>query len=118
MTLIRKLEPVLWMLFGAGGFAAALILPGLFFMVAIGMPLGLFGDSLATFQRMRILFGGLVGQKLLAIVCTLVFWHAAHHLRHFAFDLGLHRFQLPLSYGLYGLALLGTLATVALVGAL
>jgi len=118
MTLIRKLEPVLWMLFGAGGFAAALILPGLFFAVAIAMPLGLFGDPLETFLRVRMLFANPVGKGLLIAVLSLVFWHAAHHLRHFAFDIGLHKFQAPLSFGLYGLALLGTVAAFAVVGGL
>jgi fumarate reductase subunit D len=118
MTLIRKLEPIFWMLFGAGGFLASLVLPGLFFMVVIGMPLGLFGDPFTTFVRMSTLFGNPVGKAVLIAVISLVFWHSAHHLRHFAFDIGLHKLQLPLSYGLYGLALAGTIATFAVVGAL
>jgi fumarate reductase subunit D len=118
MTLIRKLEPIFWMLFGAGGFLGALVLPGLFFMVAIGMPLGLFGDPFMTFVRMSTLFGNPVGKMLLIAVISLVFWHAAHHLRHFAFDLGLHGLQVPISYGLYGLALAGTIVSIAVVGSL
>jgi len=118
MKLIRKLEPIFWMLFGAGGFLGSLILPGLFFMIVIGMPLGLFGDPFTTFVRMSTLFGNPVGKALLVAVISLVFWHAAHHLRHFAFDIGLHRFQAPLSFALYGLALAGTVVTFAVVGAL
>ena len=57
---------------------------------------------------MRVLFGNPLGQLFLATLVSLIFWHAAHHLRHFALDLGLHKVQIPLSYGLYGLALLGT----------
>ena len=118
MRLIRALEPLWWLLFGAGGFAAALFLPALLFVLAFAFPLGWFGDSTETFLRFKQLFANPIGKTLLILVISLTFWHAAHHLRHFAIDLGFQNQQTPVSYLLYGLALVGTLATIAIVSAL
>lgn len=118
MNLIHRLEPVFWMLFGAGGFLSALFLPGLVLGVLILFPLGVFGDSVETFQRMRTLFSNPVGQLLLIAIVSLSFWHAAHHTRHLALDLGMHAIEGAVSYVVYGLALLGTLAAFAIIGGL
>ena len=118
MRLIRALEPLWWLLFGAGGFAAAMVLPMLLLVVGIGFPLGWFGDSVTTFHRMHTLLGNPIGKGVLIGVFSLTFWHAGHHLRHFALDLGLHRFQTPLCYALYGGAALATAGTIAIVGGL
>ena len=116
--LLHRFEPLLWLLFGAGGFAAALILPALFSVVAIGFPLGAFGDPLTTYMRMQTLFANPLGQLLLIVILSLIYWHAAHHLRHFALDLGLSRLQGPVSVLLYGLAGASTLLTIRVVGSL
>ena len=44
MRLIYRFEPVFWLLFGAGGFAAALILPALIFGLLIAGPMGWLSD--------------------------------------------------------------------------
>ena len=118
MKLIRMLEPLWWILFGVGGFAAALVLPMLLLVVALLFPLGVFGEPAVTFHRMHALFGNLVGQFVLIAVFSLTFWHSAHHLRHFAIDLGFAELQAPIAYALYGGALLGTLVSISVVGAL
>lgn len=116
MKLIRALEPLWWMLFGAGGFMASFFLPGLLFVLAFAFPLGWFGDSTETFLRFNHLFANPIGKGLLIAVISLTFWHAAHHLRHFSIDLGFQHQQAPVSYLLYGGALVGTLATIVVVG--
>jgi fumarate reductase subunit D len=118
MKLIRLLEPLWWMLFGAGGFAAAMVLPALLLVVGLAFPWGWFGDPTTTFHRMHTLFGNPVGQLVLIAVFVLTFWHSAHHLRHFALDMGMHHLELPVSYALYGAAALGSLATIRIVLAL
>ena len=118
MKFIRIFEPLWWLLFGAGGFMAALVLPGLLLVIGLAFPLGWFGEPAVTFHRMHILFGNPIGHFLLIAVISLVFWHSAHHLRHFALDLGLSHLEAPVSYVLYAIALAGTLASVAIVGAL
>ena len=118
MKLIRLLEPLWWVLFGAGGFAAAMVLPGLLLVVCLAFPAGVFGDATTTFNRMHTLFGNALGQLVLIAVFSLTFWHCAHHLRHLSIDLGYVEQQAPVSYALYGGALLGTLVTTAIVAGL
>lgn len=114
MKLIHRLEPFWWLLFGAGGFAAALLLPALLFGIAIAAPQGWFSEYAISYQRMYGLTTNPVGRLLLLALISLTFWHSAHHLRHLAFDLGLRRFQGLVGYGLYGLALLGTAISISL----
>jgi fumarate reductase subunit D len=118
MNLIHRLEPLWWLLFGAGGFATALVLPALFFCMALAFPLGLFGDPVATFLRMRTLFANPVGQGVLFAVLSLSFWHAAHHTRHLALDLGFEKAEAGVSFVVYGAALAATLLTAAILAAL
>jgi len=106
------------MLFGAGGFAAALLLPGLLFGITIAAPQGWFSEYALSYHRLHGLAANPVGRLLLVTLFSLTFWHAAHHLRHFALDLGLGRVQGAVSFGLYGLALLGTLFSLSVVAAL
>ena len=116
---ISRLEPLFWMFFGGGAMAAAMLLPALLVAVAIAMPLGWFGTPEQTFQRMRLLFDNPVGKLVLGGVISLVFWHSAHHVRHFAYDVGLDHTRGPLIPLLcYGTALLGTLVAVGVLAGL
>ena len=49
---------------------------------------------------------------------TLIAWHSAHHLRHFALDLGLKRYEAPVAFALYGLAAVSTAACFLAVASL
>ncbi len=118
MNFIHRLEPLWWLLFGAGGFAAAMVLPALLIVMGLVFPWGGFGDATTTFHRMHTLFGNPVGQLVLIAVFSLTFWHGAHHTRHFALDLGMRDFEAPLAFLLYGGALVGTVATIAVVATL
>jgi fumarate reductase subunit D len=118
VSLLHRLEPLLWLLFGAGGFLAALLLPGLLFALGIAGPLGWFPERAVSWHRMHALAANPVGRLLLAALLSLVAWHAAHHLRHLALDLGLKRIEGPLAALLYGLAALTSAASVAAVAAL
>jgi fumarate reductase subunit D len=115
MGLIKRLEPLFWLLFGAGAMLGAMILPMLFFVLAIGFPLGLFGTPVETFLRMKALVDNPVGKTVFGLLISLLLWHVAHHLRHFAYDMGLHDSAPAVSMGVYGLALLGTLVTIGVV---
>jgi fumarate reductase subunit D len=104
------------MLFGAGGFVAALLLPALVFGVALAAPLGWFSDYAVSFSRMHGLATNPVTKLVLIGLISLTLWHAAHHLRHFALDMGLGRVEAVVSYLLYGAALLGTVYSAAVIG--
>ena len=114
MRLIHRLEPIWWLLFGAGGFAAALFLPGLLIGLELGA-LGAWSDYATSYHRVHGLVSSLFGRVILATILSLIFWHGAHHLRHFALDLGLKRLEALVSYTLYGLALLSTVVTIRAV---
>ncbi len=118
MRLIHLLEPLLWLLFGAGGMLAALLLPGLIFGFGIAAPHHLFSDYATSYHRLHGIAASPAGRVILVALISLVSWHAAHHLRHFALDMGLKRLEAPVCYALYGLALLTTLGSIAAVAAL
>lgn len=118
MKLIHLLEPLWWVLFGAGGFVAALLLPGLVLGLFVLAPLGVISPDAVSHARMLGLVAHPIGRVVVAAIISLVLWHSAHHLRHFALDLGLQSQQALVSYVVYGLALLGTLAAVGAVAGL
>ena len=49
---------------------------------------------------------------------SLVLWHCAHHMRHFALDVFGHKAAPAAAFTSYGLALAGTIAAFVLVSAL
>jgi succinate dehydrogenase subunit D len=80
----RSNEPILWILFSAGGVIAAMLLPMLMILFGIVFPLGWWSppgrDALLT----------LVAHPLARIgafvVCLLSFVHAAHRFRYTLYD--------------------------------
>jgi fumarate reductase subunit D len=109
--LVSALEPLFWMLFGGGAMVAAMLLPALLVAIAIAMPLGWFGTPIETYERMKFFVANPVGKAVLGLSFTLVFWHSAHHIRHFAYDVGLDPHHGPIvPLATYGLALVGTIA--------
>ena len=117
MKLIHKLEPLWWILFGAGGFVAVFFLPALVLGVLILGPLGMFGHGFA-YERVHGLAASVPGRVFLAATISLVIWHCAHHLRHFILDLGGHALAPVAAYLSYALAAAGTVATLAIVAGL
>jgi fumarate reductase subunit D len=116
MRIRTRFEPLFWLLFGAGAMAAAMILPALFLVIAFGFPLGWFGTPEQSFERMRILIDNPIGKGVMSLVISLVFWHSAHHLRHFAYDVGLHPLAGVVSATVYGLAGVGTITAFRVLG--
>ncbi len=115
MKAMTRLEPLVWLLFGAGAMVAAMLFPALYFALAFGFPLGWFGSEGESFERMRTLFDNAFAKVVVAGVISVVFWHAAHHLRHFAYDMGLHPMAAAVTATVYGLALAGTIAAFAVL---
>jgi len=110
----RPIEPVLWLLFSAGGVVSALFLPALVFLFALAIPLGWIDEP----GRDGLL--GLVGHPLAALVLLGVFvlslLHWAQRFRYALFDgLKLKAHQRLINTLVYALALLGSLAAVVVL---
>jgi fumarate reductase subunit D len=88
-------------------------------LIGVGLfaPLGLIESGL-SYERAMSLATSPVGRVFLIALISLTLWHCAHHLRHLALDLGGASSGTQGAYVSYGIALVGTLVTVALVLAL
>jgi fumarate reductase subunit D len=117
MNLIHKLEPLWWMIFGAGGYIAALFLPALLLGVCLIAPLGGLEQGLA-WARIHALAASPAGKIFSIAVLVLTFWHCAHHMRHLILDMLGHGAAAAGAYLSYALALAATVATVVIVGSL
>lgn len=87
-NLIARIEPLIWVLFGAGFMVGSLLLPAWIFMVGIAGPLGLTPPDAMSFERVHALAASLLGRLVLLALIALPVWNGANHLRHFLIDLG------------------------------
>lgn len=80
----RPVEPLLWMLFSAGGVVAALLLPILGLLFALAFPLGWLSppghEHLLAVLRHPLTRVALFG------VCVLSLFHGAHRFRYTLYD--------------------------------
>lgn len=110
----RTTEPILWLLFSAGGVASALFLPVLVFLFAFAVPLGWLEEP----GRDGLL--GLLGHPLTALVllgiCVLSLLHWAQRFRYTLFDgLRLKAHERLVNAGVYALALIGSAAAAVVL---
>jgi fumarate reductase subunit D len=112
VRLWTRVEPLLFLLFVAGGVAAALLLPAGSFALGIALPAGWLGDAGASYARLSGLLGSVAVQLPLAALQSLIFWHAAHQLRHLLRYFGVEREELTCA-GCYGLAALASAVSFA-----
>jgi len=80
----RSTEPLLWLLFSAGGVLAALFVPVLLFLFGLAFPLGWISAPdhdglLALLRHPLTVIGALV-------LCLLLLFHAAHRFRYTLYD--------------------------------
>ena len=103
-------EPPYWLLFGAGGMLAALVGPGLAWLIAFGPPL----DA----ARVHGFARHLVGKGFLFLVVALFLWHAAHRLSHTIHDLGGKRGEAEwlMCYGVAAIASAAAALAVVAIG--
>jgi succinate dehydrogenase subunit D len=102
-------EPVLWLMFSAGGVVAALVLPILLFLFGLAFPLGWLSPP--DHAHIHAVVSNPITRLALLAVCVLALMHAAHRLRPAA----VHGLRLEHVAGLagvlcYGAALAGSLA--------
>jgi fumarate reductase subunit D len=109
----RTIEPLLWLLFSAGGVLAALLVPVLVLLFGVVIPLG--GHAPSYDHLLRVL-SFWPTRIVLFFVCMLSLFHAAHRFRYTLYD-GL---QIKHLNGLinplcYGIAIAGSVAAAYLL---
>jgi len=122
-TLLLKLEPLIWFMFGQGIMIGTMLLTGWILVVGILMPLGIVDPANLNYMRAHelataSLFGVIpVGQLLLAALLVLPLWKGAHHVRSLLIDLGGGERDGAVGSILYLIAIVGSgMGVAAVVG--
>jgi fumarate reductase subunit D len=114
-ALLLRLEPVVWLLFGAGIMVGTLLLPGYLLTVALGGPLGLLPDGALSFERIHAIASNPLGRLVLLALIVLPLWKGAHHTRALAVDLVGARSDVLVGSLLYAVAAIGSAAGILAV---
>ncbi|MET9517338.1 fumarate reductase subunit FrdD [Streptomyces sp. NPDC002994] len=105
----RSPEPLLWLLFSAGGMAAALLVPVLLFLFGIAFPLGWLPAP--EHAHLLSVLRHPVTKVILFGLCVLCLFHWAHRFRYTLYDgLQLKRLSKLINVLCYGGAVLGSAA--------
>ena len=112
----RTAEPILWLLFSAGGVVSALFLPVLMVLFALAVPLGWLSPP--AHGPLLALFGNPLVAIVLFGLFVLSLFHWAQRFRYTLFDgLGLKAHQRMINTIVYAVAVVGSVwAAVVLVG--
>lgn len=117
---LLRVEPIIWLLFGAGIMVGTLLLPAYLLTVTLAAPLGLLPADALGFERAHALAANPVGRLVLLGLIALPLWKGAHHLRSFSVDVVGGRWDgvvAPLLYAAaLGGSLLGLLAVLRVPG--
>jgi fumarate reductase subunit D len=106
----RSIQPVFWLLFGAGGMVSALIGAAFVLVTGIALPLGLLAPQGApTYDAVLAFCQHWAGKAFVFAIVFLFLWHGAHRAFHCLHDLGIHAKKASM-FACYGIAALGTLA--------
>jgi fumarate reductase subunit D len=114
-TLLLRLEPVIWLLFGAGIMLGTILLPGYLLTVGLAGPLGLLPEGALSFDRVHAIASNPIGRLCLLGLIALPLWKGAHHMRHLAIDWFGAGTELVVAPLLYALAAVGSIAGILAV---
>src|SRR5947208_11916486 len=80
----RSIEPLLWLLFSAGGVLAALLLPILMFLFGLAFPMGRWPPP--SHGYLLAVLGNPLTRVALFLLCMLSLFHWAHRFRYTLYD--------------------------------
>lgn len=106
----RSNEPLWWAPFSAGMMIDALCVPALILITGFLWPQHRAGDA----AQVRALINSPLTRIFLLVVISLSFFHAAHRFRFFLVDVGVKGGRTAVAATCYGLAILGSVAAVAI----
>jgi fumarate reductase subunit D len=103
----RHPEPLLWLLFSAGGVMSAMLMPILLLLLGVAMPLGWLAAP--SHARTIAILGNPVAALVLFGLCTLSLFHWAHRFRHTLYDgLQIKHLNELIALTSYGAAVVGS----------
>jgi fumarate reductase subunit D len=108
MNARRPIEPLMWLLFSAGGVIAALFIPASLFLFGVAFPLGWLPPP--TYERLLAIVSNPLTRVVLFLLCTLSLFHWAHRFRYTLYDgLQIKHLNEVINSACYGGAVLGSL---------
>jgi len=114
-SLLLRLEPIVWLLFGQGILVGTILLTGWVLVVGLLVPLGWVPAEALAFERAHRLAANPIGRLVLLAIAALPLWKGAHHLRSLAIDFGGASRDAFVATLLYGIAGVGSLLALAAV---
>jgi fumarate reductase subunit D len=113
----RPIEPLLWMLFSAGGVLAALLLPILLFLFGLAFPMGRWAPP--SHEYLLHLLGHPLTRVVLFLLCMLSLFHWAHRFRYTLYDgLQIKHLNEVINLACYGGAIAGSVVAGYLLATL
>src|SRR5881296_759646 len=110
----RPIEPLLWVLFSAGGMLAALLIPVLLVLFGLAFPLGWLHPP--SHAHLVAVLGHPVVRVGLFLLCTLSLFHWAHRFRYTLYDgLQIKHLNEVITVLCYGGAIIGSVAAAYLM---
>ena len=110
----RHPEPLLWMLFSAGGVVSGMLMPAMLFLFGVAFPLGWLSPP--TYEHIHDVLANPIAALTLFGLCVLSLFHWAHRFRHTLYDgLQIKHLEEVIATISYGGAIAGSVAAAYLL---
>ncbi|HKB35513.1 MAG TPA: fumarate reductase subunit FrdD [Gemmataceae bacterium] len=108
------LEPLLWLMFSAGGVLAALLIPILLFLFGVAFPLHWLAPP--SYEHILAVLGHPLTRLVLFFLFMLALFHWAHRFRYTLYDgLQIKHLNEMINVACYGGAIIGSIAAAYLL---
>jgi fumarate reductase subunit D len=110
----RPIEPLLWVLFSAGGVLAALLIPAVLILFGLAFPAGWLAPP--SYDHMRAVLHNPLTRVVVFLLCFLGLFHWAHRFRYTLYDgLQIKHLNELINLLCYGGAVVGSAAAAYLL---
>jgi fumarate reductase subunit D len=110
----RHPEPLLWMLFSAGGVLSGMLMPILVLLFGVAFPLGWL--TAPSYEQILAVIGNPLTRLALFGLCVLSLFHWAHRFRHTLYDgLQIKHLNEVIALLSYGAAVVGSVVAAYLL---